>query len=235
MSEIKKHGKTPELIDESLIERVKKLNSAQLCDGMEGLGILRSGCMDAEIMPVDENMKVIGTAYTISTEEGDNFPIHMSIYRNKPGYVLVIDGKAYDQRAYMGDMMIAAAQAVGLNGIVIDGYVRDRIGLKEIGFPVFARGFMQRSPMKKGPGEINQTISCGGVSINPGDLIFGDYDGVTVVPREMIEIVLERAEKKNNYEEQRREAIDNYIDCKEKGIKLPDITPSWVVEMENKK
>lgn len=80
------YNKLPPLIPDELIERVSSLSSAQLCDGMIGLGILRDGCMDANVMPVAETMKVIGTAYTVSTDNGDNFPIHVAIYQGQPGY-----------------------------------------------------------------------------------------------------------------------------------------------------
>lgn len=226
--------KKPDLIPSTLIARASKLSSALLSDGLEGLGFIRNGCMDASIMPVDSSMIVIGTAYTVGTEEGDNFPIHVSIYQNEPGYVLVIDGKKYEERAYMGDLMVSAAKAVGINGIVIDGYVRDYEGLKEIALPVFSRGFMQRSPMKKGPGEINSVIHCAGVVVKPGDLIFGDCDGVTVVPRDLIEVVLDRAEKKYAYELERRKTIEQYEQCRLESKPLPEIAPSWVLEMMNK-
>ena len=224
----------PELIPSDIIERYSKLSSAQLCDGMEGLGILRNGAMDATILPVDNRMRMIGTASTVETEEGDNFPIHVAIYQCKPGYILVVDGKAYTERAYMGDLMVSASKAIGLEGVVVDGYVRDREGLTEIGMPVFSRGFMQRSPSKKGPGKINCTVNCGGVLVQPGDLIFGDYDGVTVVPRESILEVLERAEKKGAYEKNRRKTIDTYAKCRENGEELPVIAPAWVSEMIEK-
>lgn len=224
----------PELISQDIIDRVSKLNTAQLCDGMEGMGIFRNGCMDASMMPVDSSMRMVGTAYTVSTEDGDNFPIHVAIYQGKPGYVLVVDGKAYTERAYMGDLMVGAAKAIGLNGIVVDGYVRDREGLKELGLPVFSKGFMQRSPAKKGPGKINAPVNCAGVIVNPGDLVIGDYDGITVIPREHILEVLEKAEKKADYEKKREEAIENYAKCRAEGKELPDIAPSWVTEMLNK-
>ncbi|MGE5630763.1 MAG: RraA family protein [Caulobacteraceae bacterium] len=224
----------PELIPQDIIDRASKLNTAQLCDGMNGMGIIRNGCMDASMMPVDSSMRVIGTAYTVATEDGDNLPIHVAIYQGKPGYVLVVDGKAYTERAYMGDLMVGAAKAIGLNGIVIDGYVRDKEGLKELGLPVYSKGFMQRSPDKKNPGKINIPVYCAGVTVNPGDLVVGDYDGVTVVPRENILEVLEKAEKKAEYEKKRDEAIDNYAKCRQEGKELPDIAPSWVTEMLKK-
>lgn len=225
----------PELIPEEIIERFHALSTAQLCDGMEGLGIHRNGCMDAAMMPVDPSMRMIGTACTVATEDGDNFPIHVAIYQSKPGYVLVVDGQDYKERAYMGDLMTAAAKAIGLSGIVIDGCVRDKVGLQELGLPVYSKGFMQRSPSKKGPGKINTPIHCAGINVNPGDLVFGDYDGVTIVPRDRINEVLEKAEKKGAYEEKRRETIEAYAKCRAEGKELPEIAPSWVTEMLNQK
>ena len=126
----------PELIPDELIERVKALSPAQLCDGMASLGIERNGCMDASLMPLDESKFMVGTACTVDTEDGDNFPVHVAIYQGKPGYVLVVAGKGYTERGYMGDLMGSAAAAIGLAGIVVDGYVRDKEGLAALGIPV---------------------------------------------------------------------------------------------------
>ena len=221
----------PPLIPDALIKRASKLSPANLCDGMNGLGLLRDGCMDADIVPIRDSMKMIGTACTVSTELGDNLPIHVAIYGCKPGYVLVVAGQGYTERAYMGDLMGGAAAAIGINGIAVDGYVRDKVGLAELGMPIFSRGFMQRSPMKKGPGTINHPAVCGGVPVKPGDLVFGDYDGVTVVPQDRIEEVLERAEKKAAYEGGGRDSIAEYKACRLEGRALPDLTPGWVKEM----
>jgi len=224
----------PELIPQEIIERVKKLSPAQLCDGMKGLGIERDGCMDAAIMPVDENKVMIGTAYTVDTCDGDNFPIHVAIYQGKPGYVLIVSGKGYEESAYMGDLMGAAADAIGLSGIVVDGYVRDKLGLKDLNIPIYCRGFMQRGPKKENPGKINTVVTCGGIKVAPGDLVIGDYDGVTVIPRDRIEEVLEKAEKKSAYETNRRKVIEEYAKCREEGKELPEIAPDWVIEMSQK-
>ncbi|EIW19011.1 MULTISPECIES: RraA family protein [Pelosinus] len=229
------YNELPELISDELIERVKKLSPAQLCDGMEKLGIPRSGCMDAALMPVDPDKLMIGTACTVDTMEGDNFPIHVAIYQGKPGYVLVIAGKAYMERAYLGDLMAGAAAAIGLNGLVVDGCVRDKHGLRDLPIPVYSRGFMQRSPAKIGPGRINTEVECAGIRVIPGDLVVGDYDGVTVIPRDMIEEVLAAAEAKDSYEVKRREDIAAYEKCKVEGTPLPNLAPGWVLDMLNKK
>jgi len=229
------YNELPERISEKLIERAKKLSPAQLCDGMAKLGIPRNGCMDAALMPVDPDKLMIGTAYTVDTMEGDNFPIHVAIYQGKPGYVLVIAGKGYMERAYLGDLMAGAAAVIGLNGLVVDGCVRDKHGLRDLPIPVYSRGFMQRSPAKVGPGRINTEVECAGIHVKPGDLVIGDYDGVTIIPKEMIEEVLSAAESKDSYEMKRREAILEYSKCKIDEKPLPDLTPGWVADMLNKK
>lgn len=227
----KRYEKMPELISEDLIKRVEKLSPALICDGMKELGILREGCMDSDLLPIDHSKVMIGTAYTVDTQEGDNFPIHVALSKGKPGYVLVVAGKAYKEKAYIGDLMGATGDALGLKGIVVDGFVRDKLGLLELEMPVFAKGLMQRGPGKKGPGAINNTITCAGVEVNPGDLIFGDCDGVTVVPRDRIEEVLEKAEKKDEYEKQRRKDISEYKNARKGNLPLKDLSPSWVNDM----
>lgn len=221
----------PDPIPQALMDRVAKLGSAMLCDGMNGLGLHRDGCLDSDLMPVDPESVMIGTACTVETELGDNFPIHVAIYQGKPGYVLMVAGGGCTDRAYLGDLLGGAARATGLNGIVVDGCVRDRLGLKELGLPVFAKGYCQRSPLKQNPGRINAVVMCGGVRVKPGDLVYGDCDGVTVVPREHLEEVIAKAEKKGLYEAKRRVIIEEYRTCREQGKPLPELAPDWVLEM----
>ncbi len=223
--------KFPPLISDNLIERASRLSTALLCDGMKNMGIPFEGCMDEGINPVDLSMKVVGTACTLSTDSGDNLPIHLALYTAKEGYVLVMDGKGHSEHPYFGDIIVSTAKAVGLKGLILDGLVRDREGMIELGFPVFARGFMQRGPAKKNPGEINFPIVCGGIRVNPGDMIMGDADGVVVVPFERIEETLENAEKKLAYEIERKKDIAEYEKRRMNGEKLFDLTPGWVTEM----
>lgn len=222
------------LIDGELIERAKKLGVALLCDGAKaaGLDMVNCGCMEAAIMPVERGMVMVGTAMTVETSDGDNFPIHVASY-NAPseGYVMVIDGKSYAERAYFGDLIMGACQAMGFVGMVVDGYTRDRDGNIALGFPVYSKGIMPNGPIKKKEGNINTDILCGGVPVKPGDLVVGDSDGVCAVPREYIEIVLEKAEEKLVYETKRNEAIDAYWEAKKHGGTLPQLAPQWVLDM----
>lgn len=222
----------PEQIPEELLERARKLSSPNLCDGFAKLKLNPVDyTMDAAIKPISDDMKIVATASTVDTKDGDNLPIHVAIYTSKPGYCIVVAGKAAQERAYMGDLMGGAAKAIGVEGIIVDGYIRDKIGLGEAGMPMFSRGYKPSSPSKIGPGAINTGVVCGGVTIHPGDLIVADCDGIVCVPRDLIADVLTKAEEKIAYEEKRVIAIENYIKCKENGEELPDLTPAWVKEM----
>lgn len=226
------------LLDQSIIERCKKLGVALLLDGVAAakLPIPNGGCMDAAINAVERGMFVVGTALTVETQDGDNFPIHVASYsQSGDGYIMVIDGKGYDQRAYSGDLIMGACQAAGFEGMVVDGYTRDRDGNIELGFPVYSRGFMPRGPIKKNEGNINTPIMCAGVRVEPGDLVVGDSDGVCIIPRAFIDVVLEKAEEKLVYEQNRTKTIAAYKDAKQNGTELPVLAPQWVLDMLDKK
>lgn len=223
----------PALLPEALTQRASRLSSANLCDGMKNTDINREGAMSADVLPIKMDMKCIGTAFTLETSGGNNFPIHLALYSEgkKDGYVLVIDGKSCRDIPYLGDLIAATAKAVGFAAIVISGCVRDRESIAQMGYPVFCEGFVQRGPKKIAEGAINVPILCGGVDVRPGDLVVGDADGVTVVPRDRVEEVLENAEKKVAYEEKRRLAIDEYVCRRRAALPLNDITPDWVKEI----
>lgn len=223
-----------EPIEERLLERAKALSVSLLLDGAKAAGVKLpgGGCLPPEIVPLDRQQKMTGTAVTVKTQPGDNRPIHLAIYGAKQaGYALVIDGCGHDACAYMGDLMIGACRALGFSGVVIDGRVRDWDGIMQLNFPVYARGLSPLAPTKEKGGEVNGEIMLGGVKICPGDLIMGDCDGLCVIPRADIEQVLSGAEMRRDYEENRARAIQEYERKKALGEALPDLTPAWVKEV----
>lgn len=227
-------NKCAPLLPDDVITRAEKLNVPLLLDGLKaaGIEIPGGGCMEMSVLPVERGMKVVGTAMTVETDNGDNFPIHVASYSVKEdGYVMVIDGKGYTGRAYFGDLIMGACQAAGFKGMVIDGCTRDRDGNVKLDFPVYSKGFMPRGPIKKNEGNINTTIMCAGVKVEPGDLVVGDSDGVCVIPKEYIETVLVEAEKKLAYEENREKTIAAYRKAKAEGTELPQLAPQWVLDM----
>ncbi|TFJ91225.1 RraA family protein [Lentibacillus salicampi] len=209
------------LLSEDVINRARALSSTLLADALSGITT-----MDFQIKPVKNGMKMVGTAITVDVAPGDNLYLHHAIYSVEEGYVIVCDGKDHKANAYLGELMAHSADAIGLEGIVIDGLVRDKEELENLNLPIFAKGFISSGPFKNGPGQFNIPISCGNVEVKPGDLIIGDDDGVVVVPKDQIEMALDKAEKKLAYESDRIQSINDFKKGKVKELKKP----SWFDE-----
>jgi len=156
----------------------------------------RRGTLDGRVQPLAPSMRLAGPAFTIEVRHGDNLMIHAAMTMAKPGDILVIDGKGDRTCALMGSIMINACKKLALGGVVIDGAVRDTEELRELGFPVYAVCANPNGPTKFVPGRINWPISCGGISLHPGDLLVGDADGVVVVERQKAASLLDDAAKK---------------------------------------
>ena len=156
----------------------------------------RRGAMDARIAPLSHSTRIAGPAFTVEVRPGDNLMIHAAIAMARPGDVLVIDGKADRTCALMGAIMMNTCKTLGFGGVILDASLRDTEELLELGFPVYAIGANPNGPTKGVAGRINWPITCGGVAVNPGDLIVGDADGVVVVEREKAESLLGLAERK---------------------------------------
>lgn len=156
----------------------------------------RRGAMHGRIRAVSPEMKLCGPAFTIEVRPGDNLMIHAAMAMAKPGDVLVIDGKGDQTCALMGAIMMNACKVLELGGVVVDAAVRDVTELQELGFPVFSVGTNPNGPTKNVPGRINWPISAGGVTVNPGDLVVADADGVVVVERDRVAGLLGEATKK---------------------------------------
>lgn len=136
-----------------------------------------------------------GTAVTVRTRGGDNLAIHRAFDFCRPGDVLVIDGGGELTQALMGDIMASYAESLGVQGLVIDGAIRDVGALRQREFPVYARGVTHRGPYKNGPGEINVPVTVGRMVVNPGDIIVGDEDGLLAIAPSDVESVIEGARK----------------------------------------
>ena len=185
-------------IDAAIVQAASAYASSILAD-VAG----RRGGLDGRIAALSPAMRVCGPAFTVEVRPGDNLMIHAAMAMAKPGDVLVIDGKADRTCALMGSIMLNACKQLGLAGVVLDASIRDTEELRELGFPVWAVGANPNGPTKFVPGRINWPISCGGVTVNPGDLIVGDADGVVVVEREKAAMLLPLAAVKVTEEHQR--------------------------------
>lgn len=139
----------------------------------------RFGAMAAAIHSLT-GRRVVGPAFPVRTMPGDSRTLHVSLLSAPPGCVLVVDAGGFVDRAVWGEVLTHSARTAHVVGAVIDGAVRDIAAIREMDFPLFARGTAPAGPHKAGGGTVGEPISCGGVIVGPGDLIIGDDDGVAV-------------------------------------------------------
>ncbi|MDR3636912.1 MAG: glycosyltransferase, partial [Isosphaeraceae bacterium] len=139
--------------------------------------------------------RLCGPACTVKVFPGDNLMVHKVLDVARPGDVVVIDAGGSPSNAVLGDLISTKAKHRGIAGFIVDGLVRDLPSIQELDFPVFARGTTPIGPLHRGPGEINYPICCGGIVVNPGDLVVADAAGVIVVPQEIAEELLERLQR----------------------------------------
>ncbi len=185
------------------VYQFKQFCTANIADNMN-----RCFCLDSSIKKINSKpLKMVGTAFTIKTKVVDNLMVHKALDLAKPGDILVIDAEGDTQHAIIGEIMVREAIACKLAGFLINGAIRDSAELRELDFPVFAKGVTPRGPFKDGPGEINVPISCGGVVINPGDIIVGDNDGVVIVPSQYAQEISEKTRIKADKEQKTIEDI----------------------------
>ncbi|HEY9280130.1 MAG TPA: RraA family protein [Eoetvoesiella sp.] len=193
-----------ERVSAELVERARHYQAAILAD-VGG----RRGALGGQIKPLCSTMKIAGPAFTVEVRPGDNLMFHVALAQAKPGDVIVVEGKGDLSAALCGTIMSTQAQAAGLAGFVVDAAVRDSEEIVEGSFPVFAAGTNPNGPTKALGGRINWPVTLAGTTVNPGDLIVGDADGVVVVPKENVEEILVLAQKKVDAEARRIADIKN--------------------------
>ncbi|MGF6733374.1 4-hydroxy-4-methyl-2-oxoglutarate aldolase [Paraburkholderia youngii] len=191
--------------DPELIKAAGKLPSATLHEAAGKIGAL-----PAAIHPVAPGFKVCGPAVTVHSPGGDNLWLHRAIYAAQPGDVLVVSVSEAYEHGYWGEIMSTASKVRGLAGLVINGCVRDQRLLSEIGFPVFARGLCIRGTGKDfgARGWINAPIRLDDVTVNAGDLIVGDEDGVVCIPREQVATAITASEAREAAEAQQLKRLE---------------------------
>ncbi|WP_144923799.1 4-carboxy-4-hydroxy-2-oxoadipate aldolase/oxaloacetate decarboxylase [Halorubrum salsamenti] len=189
--------------DRSIVEAFEEVPSTIVSDVTGNIGLT----MDAGITPAGDGVEMAGTAVTVNASPGDNLIIHKAITMAEPGDVLVIDCDGYTDVGHVGELMCTSCMANGLGGLVIDGGYRDSPEIAAMDFPVYGRGVNPQGPLKQDPGSVNVTVSVGGVSVDPGDILVGDDDGIAVIPGDGAERVLELAHEKMDAEDATREEV----------------------------
>lgn len=171
-----------------LIERLLAVDVSALSDADKTLPVV-----DAAVRAMIPDVRMAGPAFTVLAED-DHLPVMSALADCAPGDVLVI-ATSGSPRAVFGELFATEARRRGLAGIVADGFCRDLRGLRAIGLPVFARGTTPRAGTTVSRAAPGGTIACGGVAVSPGDIVFGDDDGLLIATAERIAGALDTAER----------------------------------------
>ena len=194
-------------IEPALIERAKRINVADLHEGL-GPVIGRQCLMQPQMRALFPTARVCGQAITSFNFPGDNLMLHAAFRVAEAGDILVLTNGGSPQGALWGEIATYYSQIRKLGGAVIDGATRDTLQITEMGFSVFASHISVSYPGKRGPGAVNVPVVVAGATVNPGDLIVGDADGVIVIPPYQVEIAVRNAEARMAKEAEIKRRLD---------------------------
>lgn len=206
------HLTRKENMSSGLLERLLKLYSSVVADALDGMG-LRSQVMAPHIRPLYPEAQIVGYAFPVQAEETTRLSPEpyerelRAVDAIGADHVMVVGG-AGRRGALWGELLSTRARMRGCRGAVIDGLTRDCRLIMAMKFPVFVAGI---SPADShGRVDIlahDVRVRCGGVEVNPGDLIIADYDGVVVIPKDVAEEAIGKAEEKARLEDAVREEL----------------------------
>ncbi|HID43186.1 MAG TPA: bifunctional hexulose-6-phosphate synthase/ribonuclease regulator, partial [Archaeoglobaceae archaeon] len=197
-------------IDEEIREILLKVSTPNISDAMHRAYSMRN------IHPLIHGKKIVGKAVTVNTIDGDWAKTVEAIDVAGKGDVIVIKCSG-DNEAVWGELATGSCINKGIEGIIIDGAVRDVDDIRKMDYPVFAKRIVANAGESKGFGEINIKIICGDVEVNPGDWIVADDNGIMVLPRQRAYEIARRSLEVKKHEERIRAEIS------EKGRTLADI------------
>ncbi len=167
----------------------QELSPTTLADVMS-----RDRVMNIHVRPLWAGMpRIAGPAYPVRCPAGDNLMLHAAIHRAPRGAIIVVQAGDVDF-AVAGGNVCGVAHKRGIAGFVVDGVIRDLAEVRGIGFPVFARGVSPIPGAKNAIDVLDGPVDCGGVHVEPGDIVVGDEEGIVVVPHARAEAVLADAQ-----------------------------------------
>jgi 4-hydroxy-4-methyl-2-oxoglutarate aldolase len=158
-----------------------------------------------EIKPIVSGLSICGPAVTSLDHTGDNLMIHAALEVCQPGDVLVVTTLSPSTHGMFGDLLATLCIARGLAGVIIDAGARDVRDLRAMNFPIWTRTISSQGTAKSNPGWVNVPVICGQVNVRPGDVIAADDDGVVVIPKERLEMVVAAAQAREDNEAKARE------------------------------
>ncbi|MEU9239532.1 4-carboxy-4-hydroxy-2-oxoadipate aldolase/oxaloacetate decarboxylase [Streptomyces sp. NPDC048385] len=183
-------------------------------DALAGFGVAtvseamgRTGLLGPGIRPVQQGVRVAGTAVTVLSWPGDNLMIHAAVEQCGEGDILVVTTTSPCTDGLFGELFATALKRRGVRGVVLNTGIRDTQELRDMGFAAWSRAVSAQGTVKATGGSVNVPIAVDGQVINPGDVILADDDGVVVVPRERVRETAEKSEAREAKEAASRAAF----------------------------
>jgi 4-hydroxy-4-methyl-2-oxoglutarate aldolase len=187
---------------------------ASVVDALAGLGVAtvheaigRTGYLGPGLRPIQDGLRIGGTAVTALCWPGDNLMVHAAVEQCRPGDLLVVTTTSMSTDGMFGELLATSLAARGVRGLVIEAGVRDVAELRAMGFGVWSAAVSAQGTVKETPGAVNVPVSVGGQIIRPGDAIIADDDGVVCVPRGDVTTALAAAQARVAKEEQTRQQL----------------------------
>ncbi len=193
--------------DPGLVAEAEKFAVADLHESMDTIPG-RMALFSPAIRPLNAGLRIAGQAVTASLFPGDGLLGHKAVQLVRPGQIMVVSNGGTGPQVMFAELVALAASQAGARGAIVESCIRDTDALRTMRYPVWSAGVHSARTGKSGPGSVNVPIVCGGVLVNPGDIIVADDDGVICIPPAEMPQILERARTRATREVRIRKAIE---------------------------
>lgn len=190
------------MFDDSVRDQLRALGTSTLHEAQG-----RTGALPSTIRPVWKGAFLAGPALTVKVKPGDNLAIHHAVAIAAPGDILLVESGGYPDSGVWGEVLTIAARHKGIQGLVVNGSVRDVDRLEALSFPVFSRGISMGGTTKDDPGILGGAIHFGETEISQGDILVADTDGVLVIKAAELETVLLAAKDREEKEKEMMKSL----------------------------